>query len=34
VESGRGTVVDAPFAHVRSGRHGTHVRAPFVDLWR
>ncbi|HML29691.1 MAG TPA: hypothetical protein PKE16_12790 [Hyphomicrobium sp.] len=34
VESGRRTVVDAPFAHVYRGRHGTHVVAPFVDLWR
>jgi hypothetical protein len=34
VESGRRTVVDAPFVHVYDGRHGTHVVAPFVDLWR
>ncbi len=34
VESGGRTVVDAPFAHVYDGRHGTHVVAPFVDLWR
>jgi hypothetical protein len=26
-------VVDAPFAHVYSGRRGHHVVAPFVDLW-
>ncbi len=34
VESGRRTVVDAPFVHVYDGRHGTHVVAPFVYLWR
>ncbi|MFT3730171.1 MAG: hypothetical protein QM780_01930 [Hyphomicrobium sp.] len=34
VESGHRTVVDAPFVHVYDGRHGTHVVAPFVDLWR
>lgn len=34
VESGRRTVVDAPFAHVYSDRHGrTHVVAPFVNYW-
>ena len=33
VESGRRTVVDAPFVHVYNGRRGTHVVAPFVDLW-
>ncbi|AGK58776.1 hypothetical protein HYPDE_35523 [Hyphomicrobium denitrificans 1NES1] len=33
VESGRRTIVDAPFVHVYEGRHGTHVVAPFVDLW-
>jgi hypothetical protein len=34
VESGRRTVVDAPFAHVYTDRYGrTHVRAPFVDYW-
>ncbi|RUP09715.1 hypothetical protein [Hyphomicrobium sp.] len=34
VESGRRTVVDAPFVHVYKGRHGKHVVAPFVDIWR
>ncbi|MBS0232996.1 MAG: hypothetical protein JSR99_05875 [Proteobacteria bacterium] len=34
VESGGRTVVDAPFAHVYDGPRGTHVVAPFVDLWR
>ena len=34
VETGRRTVVDAPFVHVYSGRHGNHIVAPFVDLWR
>jgi len=34
VESGRRTVVDAPFVHVYKGRRGTHVVAPFVDLYR
>jgi hypothetical protein len=33
VESGRRTIVDAPFVHVYSGRHGTHVVAPFVNYW-
>ena len=31
--SGRETVVAAPFARVYSGRRGTWVRAPFVNLW-
>lgn len=34
VESGRRTVVDAPFVHVYKGRHGKHIVAPFVDLYR
>ncbi len=34
VESGRRTVVDAPFVHVYKGRHGKHIVAPFVDIWR
>jgi hypothetical protein len=29
----RRTSVDAPFASVRVRRHGTYVRAPFVDLY-
>jgi hypothetical protein len=29
----RWTSVDAPFASVRVRRHGTWVRAPFVDLY-
>lgn len=33
VEHGRRVVVDAPFAHVYSGYEGSHIRAPFVDLW-
>jgi hypothetical protein len=31
--SGRETFVAAPFARVYSGRYGTWVRAPFVNLW-
>ena len=31
--SGRETFVAAPFARVYSGRFGTWVRAPFVNLW-
>ena len=31
--SGRETFVSAPFARVYSGRAGTWVRAPFVNLW-
>jgi hypothetical protein len=31
--SGRETFVAAPFARVYSGRAGTWVRAPFVNLW-
>ena len=31
--SGRETYVAAPFARVYSGRYGTWVRAPFVNLW-
>ena len=31
--SGRETFVAAPFAQVYSGRYGTWVRAPFVNLW-
>jgi hypothetical protein len=34
VESGRRTVVDAPFVHVYRDRHGKHIVAPFVDLYR
>lgn len=34
VESGRRTVVDAPFVHVYKDRHGKHIVAPFVDLYR
>lgn len=33
VDTGRDTWVAAPFARVYSGRRGTWVRAPFVDLW-
>lgn len=33
VETGRRVIVEAPFASVYVGRHGRHVRAPFVDLW-
>jgi hypothetical protein len=33
VDTHRGTWVAAPFARVYSGRHGTRVRAPFVNLW-
>ena len=32
-DSGRETFVAAPFARVYSGRAGTWVRAPFVNLW-
>ena len=28
-----GTYVEAPFTSVHKDRYGTHVRAPFVDLW-
>ncbi|CAA2138345.1 hypothetical protein [Hyphomicrobium sp. ghe19] len=34
MESGRRTVVDAPFVHVYKDRHGKHIVAPFVDLHR
>jgi hypothetical protein len=33
VDSDRDTYVAAPFARVYSGRYGTWVRAPFVNLW-
>jgi hypothetical protein len=33
VDSDRDTYVAAPFAQVYSGRYGTWVRAPFVNLW-
>ena len=33
VDSDRDTFVAAPFARVYSGRYGTWVRAPFVNLW-
>ena len=32
VETGRRVVVDAPFATVYVGRHGRHMRAPFVNI--
>ena len=32
-DSDRDTFVAAPFARVYSGRYGTWVRAPFVNLW-
>lgn len=28
-----GIYVEAPFTSVYKDRYGTHVRAPFVDLW-
>jgi hypothetical protein len=33
VDTRRETFVAAPFARVYSGRFGTWVRAPFVNLW-
>jgi hypothetical protein len=33
VDTGDDTYVRAPFARVFSGRSGTWVRAPFVNLW-
>lgn len=33
VDTRRDTFVAAPFARVYSGRYGTWVRAPFVNLW-
>jgi hypothetical protein len=33
VDTRRDTFVRTPFARVYSGRYGTWVRAPFVNLW-